>query len=63
MPELASLDLTIPLLAVAAAANVACVLRGAPRRWQVALGVCLAVLSGLLLKSWIEGLVYLIVMP
>jgi hypothetical protein len=63
MPELASLDLTIPLLAVAAAANFACVLRGAARRWQVALGLCLAALSGVLLKSWIEGLVYLMLMP
>jgi hypothetical protein len=63
MPELASLDLTIPLLAVAAAANAVCVARGASRRWQLALGLCVVGLSAILLKSWIEGLVYLILMP
>ena len=63
MPELASLDLTIPLLVAAAAANVVCVARGAPRRWQLALGLWVVGLSAILLKSWVEGLVYLLLMP
>jgi hypothetical protein len=63
LPELASLDLTIPLLAVAAAANVVCLARGVPRRWQIALGLCVVGLSAILLKSWVEGLVYLAMMP
>jgi hypothetical protein len=63
MPDLASLDPTIPLLVLAAAANVACVLRGAPRRWLLGLGLCVTGLSVILLKSWMEGVVYLMLMP
>jgi hypothetical protein len=60
---LASLDPTIPLLALAAAANVACVARGASRRWLLLLGVGVVALSAVLLKGWVEGLAYLILMP
>ncbi len=57
------LNLAIPLLAALALVNVALVFYPAPRRLRLVVGFVLMGLSSLLLKDWIEGLVYLLLMP
>ncbi|MBI4246888.1 MAG: hypothetical protein HY614_06830 [Candidatus Rokubacteria bacterium] len=44
-------------------ANIACAIGGASRRTQIVLGVALVLVSSVLLKDWIEGLIYLIRLP
>ena len=57
------LNVTTPLLTALALANACLIARGASRRTQLGVGAGLLALSGLLFKDWVEGLVYLLLMP
>ena len=57
------LNFTTPLLTALTVANALLIVAGASRRIQLVVGGGLIVLSGLLFKDWIEGLVYLLSMP
>ena len=57
------LNVTTPLLTALAVVNALLILGGASRRTQLGVGVGLILLSALLLKDWIEGLLYLLRMP
>jgi len=57
------LNVTTPLLTALAVVNALLILGGASRRTQLGVGVGLILLSVLLLKDWIEGLLYLLRMP
>ena len=58
-----SLNLAIPVLTALALLNVALVFYPVPRRVRFLVGVGLVGLSSLLLKDWVEGLLYLLLMP
>jgi hypothetical protein len=57
------LNVTTPLLTALAIVNALLIVAGASRRTQLGVGVGLILLSALLLKDWIEGLLYLLLMP
>ncbi|OLB96308.1 MAG: hypothetical protein AUH30_13010 [Candidatus Rokubacteria bacterium 13_1_40CM_68_15] len=57
------LNVTTPLLTALAIVNALLIAGGAPRRMQLSVGAGLILLSALLLKDWIEGLLYLLLMP
>ena len=57
------LNVTTPLLTALAVVNALLIAVGASRRTQLGVGVGLILLSALLLKDWIEGLLYLLRMP
>jgi len=57
------LNVTTPLLTALAIVNALLIVGGASRRTQLGVGVGLILLSALLLKDWIEGLLYLLRMP
>ena len=57
------LNVTTPLLTALALVNACLIVTGASRRTQIGVSASLIVLSGLLFKDWIEGLVYLVLMP
>lgn len=58
-----ALNLAIPLLTALALLNVALAFYPASRRLRVLIGVGLVGLSSLLLKEWVDGLLYLLLMP
>lgn len=60
---LATLDLATPALVVLAVVNAALVFRPGSHRMQRSVGVALAALSLWFLKDWVEGLLYLVLMP
>jgi hypothetical protein len=57
------LNVTTPLLTALAILNALLIVGGASRRTRLGVGVALILLSALLLKDWIEGLLYLLLMP
>ena len=57
------LNLTTPLLATLALLNAALIFYPGPRRVRLLVAVSLFGLSSLLLKDWIEGFLYLVLMP
>jgi hypothetical protein len=57
------LNVTTPLLTALAIVNALLIVGGASRRTQLSVGAGLILLSALLLKDWIEGLLYLLRMP
>jgi hypothetical protein len=57
------LNFTTPLLAILAVVNVVVILARAPRRVQLGIGGGVVLVSALLLKDWVEGLVYLTTLP
>ena len=57
------LNVTTPLLTALAIVNALLIVAGASRRARLGVGVGLILLSALLLKDWIEGLLYLLWMP
>ncbi len=57
------LNLTTPLLATLALLNTALIFYRGPRRVRLLITVSLVGLSSLLLKDWIEELLYLVLMP
>lgn len=56
-------NLTTPLLAALALLNTALIFYPGPRRVRLLIAVSLVGLSSLLLKDWIEELLYLVLMP
>lgn len=58
-----SLNLTTPLLTALAVVNVVLIVAGARRPARLSIGGGIVVLSVLLLKDWVEGLVYLLALP
>lgn len=58
-----NLDFTSPLLTALAVVNVVLIAISAPRSAQLSVGGGVVLLSGLLLKDWVLGLVYLVQMP
>ncbi len=57
------LNLTTPLLAALALLNTALILYSGSRRVRLLVAVSLVGLSSLLLKDWLEGFLYLVLMP
>ncbi len=57
------LNVTTPLLATLALLNAALIFYPGPRRVRLLVAVSLVGLSSLLLKDWLEGLLYLFLMP
>lgn len=57
------LDPTTPLLVALALLNAALVVARASLRAQLFVGLGLVVLSSILLRDWIEGALYLALMP
>jgi len=58
-----ALNLTTPLLMALALLNVALLFFRASRRLKLGVGVAIAGLASVLLKDWLEGLLYLLQMP
>lgn len=57
------LNLTIPLLTVLALINLVLIFYPVSRRMKLLIGVVIAGLSVLLLKDWLDGLLYILHMP
>jgi len=57
------LNLAIPALTALALLNIALIYYPVSRRMRFLVGASLAGLSSLVLKDWIEGLLYLVLMP
>lgn len=57
------LNLTTPLVVALALLNAAFLFYPSPRRVRLLVAVSLVGLSTLLLKDWIEGVLYLVLMP
>ena len=57
------LNLTTPLLAALALLNAALIFYSGSRRVRLLIAVSLVGLSSLLLKDWLEGFLYLVLMP
>ena len=58
-----SLNLTTPLLTALAVVNIVLVVAGARRPTQLSIAGGIVVLAVVLLKDWVEGLVYLLTLP
>jgi hypothetical protein len=57
------LNLTTPLLAALALLNTALIFYSGSRRVRLLVAVSLVGLSSLLLTDWLEGFLYLVLMP
>jgi len=60
---LVGLNVTTPLLTMLAIVNTLLIATDASRRTRLSVAAGLIVLSGLLFKEWIEGFIYLLLMP
>ena len=60
---LVGLNVTTPLLTMLAIVNTLLIATEASRRTRLSVAAGLIVLSGLLFKEWIEGFIYLLLMP
>jgi hypothetical protein len=57
------LNLTTPLLTALALINLALIFHPVSRRMKLLIGVAMVGLSSLLLKDWLDGLLYILHMP